>query len=298
MSIYETLIGERIYTGDLNTPPDKIYAQSVPLLEAKFPAAPPGLQAVLDRALAIDRGDRYPDAESFATALRQVAIDHRLLYSAPELAAELRQIMGPDPEHWLSDPRDPTHARSPRAGQAQGSLAGHEIDLVVEPGPAIRTTDDSDLENVATPPARPSGSRPTAGSRSSGQMEAAPGRASGQRTAASGEIPIEMQVTPPPPAPLPPPVPVLNRSPQGPRSPFGFPRFRLSRPSGGVAAIKRSRRRVWLVVLLVLAVLLGFSLVRFFAGPAAPRSGGPSLDPARRVVQLPVTSAKAWSWKA
>ena len=95
VSIYETLIGERIYTGDLNTPPDRIYGQTVPLLAAKCPWLPADLQPVLDRALAIDRAARYPDAESFATALRQVAIEHRLLYSAPELAAELREIMGP-----------------------------------------------------------------------------------------------------------------------------------------------------------------------------------------------------------
>ena len=44
VSIYETLIGERIYTGDLNTPPDKIYAQVVPRLEAKCPGLPSGLQ--------------------------------------------------------------------------------------------------------------------------------------------------------------------------------------------------------------------------------------------------------------
>jgi hypothetical protein len=95
VSIYETLIGERIYTGDLNTPPDKIYAQTVPSLEAKCPGLPPGLQGVLDRALAIDPAERFSDAEAFATALRQVAHAHRLLYSAPELAAELREIMGP-----------------------------------------------------------------------------------------------------------------------------------------------------------------------------------------------------------
>jgi uncharacterized protein involved in outer membrane biogenesis len=39
-----------------------------------------------------------------------------------------------------------------------------------------------------------------------------------------------------------------------------------------VAAIKRSRRRMWLLVLLVLAIVLGFVFVRFFIGPADPRS--------------------------
>jgi serine/threonine-protein kinase len=284
VSIYETLIGERIYTGDLNTPPDKIYAQKVPQLEAKCPGQPAGLQAVLDRALAIDRDARFPDAETFATALRHVAINHRLLYSAPELAAELREIMGPDPEHWLSEQRDPTHMR--RAGQATSARPGEEVDSVVEPGPASRTGDDSDIEDVATPPARPTGSLPIASSRTSGQMAAVPARPSGSMTvsarpsgpmaAAANRTMEEAQVTPPPPATLPPAVPFLSRAVQLPRLPFAFLHFHLSRRTGGVAAMKRSRRGMWLLILLVLAVLLGFGIVRFVIGPTVPHAAQPS----------------------
>ncbi|HEX7506523.1 MAG TPA: serine/threonine-protein kinase [Polyangia bacterium] len=288
VSIYETLIGERIYTGDLNTPPDKIYAQTVPQLEAKFPGLPPGLQTVLDRALAIDRAARFPDAESFATALRQVAINHRLLYSAPELASELREIMGPDPEHWLSDQRDPTHVRSARAAQVPNALAGHEVDSVVEPGPAaIRTGDISDIEDVATPPARSTGSLPVATSRLSGQMAAAPARSSAQRAAAPNQTMEDVQRTPPPPEPLPPAVSLMDRAVRLPRLPFAFLRFHLARRTGGVAAIRRSRRGIWLLVLLALAVLLGFVFVRFFVGPVVPHA-----------TQGSVTSPKAPSWRA
>jgi serine/threonine-protein kinase len=306
VSIYETLIGERIYTGDLNTPPDKIYAQKVPRLEAKCPGLPAGLQAVLDRALAIDRDARFPDAEAFATALRQVAIDHRLLYSAPELAAELRAIMGPDSEHWLSDQRDPSHMRRP--GQAASARAGEEVDSVVEPGPASRSGDSSDIEDVATPPARGTGSLPVTNTRSSGRMMAVPARPSGQvtevparpsgqmatvparpsgQTAAANRTMEEVQVTPPPPSPLPPAVPFLNRAVHLPRLPFSFLRFHLSRRTGGVAAIKRSRRSLWLLILLVLAVLLGFALVRFVIEPTVPHAVQP----------LP-TSLKASPWRA
>ncbi len=283
VSIYETLIGERIYTGDLNTPPDKIYAQAIPLLAVKCPGLPAGLQPVLDRALAIDRTARYPDAESFATALRQVAIEHRLLYSAPELAAELREIMGSDPEHWLSDQRDPTHARSVQAARAQSALAGHEVDSLVEPGSAGRSGNDPDIEDLATPPARASASLPSASSGSSSRMPAVssarssgqmPAPSSGGMAAATNRSREEEQVTPPPPAPLPPAVPMLNRAVQVPRLPFRFLRFHLSRRAGGVAAIKRSRRGLWLLLLLVLAVLLGFAFVRFYIGPAVPRAGG------------------------
>jgi len=267
VSIYETLIGERIYTGDLNTPPDKIYAQTVPLLESKCPGLPSGLQAVLDRALSIDRATRFPDAETFATALRQVAIDHRLLYSAPELAAELREIMGADPERWLADQRDPTNLRSARAGQASNALAGHEVDSVVEPDPVAQTGNDPSIEDVATPPARPSASMPIPRSRPSGQMPAAPVRSSAQMSAVHRTM-EEMQVTPPPPVPLPPAVPMLSRAVQLPRLPFDFLRFHLSRRAGGVAAVRRSWRGVWLSALVVLAVLTGFLIVRFVIGPA------------------------------
>jgi serine/threonine-protein kinase len=297
VSMYETLIGERIYTGDLNTPPDKIYAQVVPPLASKCPGLPPGLQEVLNKALAIDRDARFPDAESFAHALRQVAITYHLLYSAPEFAAELREIMGSDPEHWLSDKRDPLHARPSRAGQAPGTATDDSANALVEPGASINAGEDSDLENVATPPARasssmpgvdsrssaklpvvtsrPSGQMPAVTSRSSGQMPIVTSQSSGQMPAAPGNVVEAMAPTPPPPAAPPvaaPPVvappaaaPPIAAPPQ--RAPFAFPGTPLSGRSGGVAAFKRSRRGLWIAVLLVLAILLGFGFVRFFLRP-------------------------------
>lgn len=183
VSIYETLIGERIYTGDLNTPPDKIYAQPVPPLESKCPGLPKALQSVLDRALTIDADERYPDAESFSHAIRQVALAHNLLYSAPELAAELREIMGPRPEHWLSDQRDPARLRSVRAPQGPHATAGQPGDSVVEPDGedvSMDSADSSGLGEVATPPARPSAAMPAANPRPSGQFTSVPGWSSDQ----------------------------------------------------------------------------------------------------------------------
>jgi eukaryotic-like serine/threonine-protein kinase len=252
VSIYETFIGERIYSGDLNTPADTIYAQAVPPLQARCPGLPSELQGVLDRALAIDPNQRYPDAEVFAHAIRQVASTHRLLYSAPELAAELREIMGPEPEYWLSDRRDPTHQRpAPRAAPAAaGAQPGDEANSLVEPGVSIQAGDDSALEDVPTPPARPSGSLPTVRARPSAQMAAVPRLP-----------PNAKDVTPPPP-----PAPALAPSEpkHAARGSFPFSHFYLRRPGGGVAAIKRSHRRLWLSLFLVLAILLGFSIVRFF----------------------------------
>jgi len=313
VSIYETLIGERIYTGDLNTPPDKIYAQVVPRLESKCPGLPSELQIVLDRALAIDRDVRFPNAEALATALRQVAIDNRLLYSAPELAAELRGIMGATPDHWLSDQRDLSSTRNTRAAQAQDALAGNEADSVVEPDvPPASRTGDSDVEEVATPPSRPSVST---AARKSASMAAVPARPSGSMAAIGGPaapvtalpppLPPPLppsrplpaaesappshnptaEVTPPPPAPLPPAVSMLDRPHRPTQLPFGLRQVYDVLRTGGVAASRRSFRAVWLALFLVLAVLLGFALVRFVIAPSVGHAQGAD-EPVARTSQF------------
>jgi serine/threonine-protein kinase len=307
VSIYETIIGERIYTGDLNTPPDKIYAQAVPPLASKCPGLPAELQGVLDKALAIDPNARYADAESFAHALRQVAIAHRLLYSAPELAAELREIMGPDAEHWLTDKRDPLHARGAHAAPGHGGAPSDEANSLVEPGASISVGDDSDIENVATPPARPSGSLPTAAGRSSAQLPAmtnrpsgpvaaAPGRSSGQLAAAPSHSSEALAKAVPPPAPVVAPAPPPTGRPA--RSSFAFPRFHVPRPSGGVAAAPRSYRGFWLFALLVLAILLGFALVRFFLITPPPGGGRSGASHASAQANAPRLPQVAWPARA
>ena len=69
-----------MYAGDLNTPAEQIYAQPVPSLATKCPSLPADLQGVFDKALALDRDERFQDAESFADAVREVAHRHSLLY--------------------------------------------------------------------------------------------------------------------------------------------------------------------------------------------------------------------------
>jgi eukaryotic-like serine/threonine-protein kinase len=308
VSLYETLIGERIYTGDLNTPPEKIYGQTVPPLESKCPGLPRELQGVLDRALAIDPEDRFHDAEAFAMALRHVASAHRLLYSASELAAELREIMGPSPENWLTDPRD--HSRNARLGQAQGLVAG-KPDSMVEPGSSIENTGEQEaLENVATPPARPSGALPSA--RSSAQLPSvtAPAPApvatsrtfdsipvigtpsSGHIPAAQSQWPKQMTATPssaPAPAASTPSASKPTPPPPSQQSRFHFPAAYLARQMGGVAAFRRSRRGLWLLILVVLAALVGFCFVRFVLQPAALQPGNTRMIP----VEAPDVTTRA-----
>src|SRR5437762_10450047 len=50
--IYEPLMGERLYTGDLQTPADVIYAQPIPSLETLCPGLPRQLEPALRRGLA------------------------------------------------------------------------------------------------------------------------------------------------------------------------------------------------------------------------------------------------------
>jgi eukaryotic-like serine/threonine-protein kinase len=101
--LYEALTAERLFVGDLSTPADVLYSQPIVPPSEKRKILPRALDAVLATALAPKPGDRYQDAVAFAEALRQVAHRHGLGFSAPQLAEHLRQILGRNPDQWLSD---------------------------------------------------------------------------------------------------------------------------------------------------------------------------------------------------
>ncbi len=101
--LYEALTAERLFVGDLSTPADVIYAQTIVPPSKKRKGLPTALDVVLSTALSADPADRYQDSVAFADALRQVAHRHGLLYSAPQLGEHLRHILGSDPQKWLSD---------------------------------------------------------------------------------------------------------------------------------------------------------------------------------------------------
>lgn len=101
--LYESLTGERLFAGDLNTPADEIYGVPILPVSHKRPGLPPALDEVLARALAPHVDNRYQSASELAEALRNVAHRNGLGFSAPELAAHLREILGDDPERWLRD---------------------------------------------------------------------------------------------------------------------------------------------------------------------------------------------------
>jgi serine/threonine-protein kinase len=101
--LHEALTGERLFVGDLSTPPDVIYGQPILPPSKKRPGLPTAVDEVLAKALAPKPDDRYQDATAFTEALRQAAHRFGLMYSTPQLADHLRNILGPDPMRWLNE---------------------------------------------------------------------------------------------------------------------------------------------------------------------------------------------------
>jgi serine/threonine-protein kinase len=260
VSIYETLIGERVYAGDLNTPADQIYSQRVPPLASKCPGLPADLQGAFDKALALDADRRYQDAESFADAVREVARQHGLLYSAPQLAAELRELLGANPDHWLRDDGDPQRASTDRPANRASDLEGQEASSVANDSNADLGTPTM-VERL-----RPRTSRQTA---------VGDDRAKAPRLAALAvAVPsaagpaglgrdMDLAGTPTPPLASatktisPPPLPAPSFNP-------------LLR--GGVAAIRRSRRNLWIILTLAALALLAAGALLLRGNVVAPKA--------------------------
>jgi serine/threonine-protein kinase len=248
VSIYETLIGERVYAGDLNTPADQIYAQRVPPLAGKCPGLPADLQGAFDKALALDPDQRYQDAESFADAVREVAHQHGLLYSAPQLAAELRELLGPNPDRWLRDDGDPQRAATDLLANRASDLEGQEASSVVCDSAAHFET-----------PTLVERSRPPRQAAASGEVD--------PRLAAPAVPAPSVAGRPGPPTP---PLAIATRT-ISPAVPV--PSFKPVR--GGIAAIRRSRRNLWIMLALATLALLAACalLLRGSAiGPKAPHA--------------------------
>jgi serine/threonine-protein kinase len=277
VSIYETFIGERVYAGDLNTPPDQIYAQVIPPLAKKCPHLPAQLQGVLDKALALNRDDRFQDAEAFADALRAVARKHGLLYSAPQLAAELRELLGPNPEAWISETSQPPA----RAAQLPTNVAGQEASSVsAEDGAGDGVVDvPVDPNEPSTPIAVPAITR-------TASLAALAAHRGGDEPAPS--LPEAPGMVRPPSAPPAPStrssasVPALRSSPASPsaRSSASVPVLRVppsaaadavapsSTSRGGVAALRRRPRgRAALLVGVLIAAGVAAALFFGLGGP-------------------------------
>lgn len=146
--LFEALSGERLFIGDLQTPPDAIYGKPLPGLMDRRPEVPQALDEVLRRALSQEPAERYPTAHAFSQALRQVARDHGLLYSASQLAAELTSVLGPDPERWSQEDATPLSA-----GDTERMVAPPAAAAAVPPGApvAAAVARDSSTPIVSSP---------------------------------------------------------------------------------------------------------------------------------------------------
>jgi serine/threonine protein kinase len=231
--LYEALTGERLFVGDLSTPPDVIYGQPIAPPSYKRPGLPRALDHVMATALASDPDDRYQDARAYAEALRQVAHHHGMLSSAPQLAEELREILGDDPNRWLQEdaesyPAPETQKIQPKAleGKEASSIGVVErSDLYMVNGELIGSksptvtgaripSDDVDLDDLLSlgPRARKDGSNQSGpGSRSDLSDPPLPISIDDEeddvptsRSKAVGKAELPGPATPPPRAPLPP----------------------------------------------------------------------------------------------
>jgi len=97
--LHEMLSGERLFVADLLSTPDQIYGQKIPQLEG-LPDIPEGIDALLAKALALDRDDRYQTSLDLQDALIKVAYDNAMIYTAPDLASHLKVVCGENPSLW------------------------------------------------------------------------------------------------------------------------------------------------------------------------------------------------------
>ena len=99
--LYEVLVGERLFVGDLMSTASMVYSQKITPPSRKRPDIPPELDEVILRALSLEARGRYQSAEEFQEALNRAATRTRLHVGASEMASHLKQVCGDDPSTWL-----------------------------------------------------------------------------------------------------------------------------------------------------------------------------------------------------
>jgi serine/threonine protein kinase len=110
--LYEVLVGERLFVGDLMSTAAVIYSQPIAAPSQRRTDLPEELDAVLMKALSLDRHGRFQTAEEFQDALSRVAAKKRLLCGASEMSSILKNVCGEEPSQWLrmeSLPAEETH---------------------------------------------------------------------------------------------------------------------------------------------------------------------------------------------
>jgi len=152
--MYEILTGERLFVhAGLTTSAEEIYSQPVPQVSKKVPGLTPELDAIMQKALAIDPNERYQTAGELQEALMRCAHRNGLLMAAPELAKELRDACGPN-DQWRDDADDDDFGYVQRAGTEIYDVAEEEDedDDELDLGPM---SVHSIAAKVARPPSKP-----------------------------------------------------------------------------------------------------------------------------------------------
>jgi serine/threonine protein kinase len=149
--MYEILTGERLFVhAGLTTSADEIYSQPVPLVSKKVGGLPSDLDAIMQKALAIDPDRRYQTAGELQEALMRCAHRNGLLMAAPELAGELYEACGPT-ETWRGEDDDDELGEQPRAGTEVYDPSGDDDDEGDDGGDAlaIRPSEPLSLHTLA-----------------------------------------------------------------------------------------------------------------------------------------------------
>ncbi len=132
--LYEVLVGERLFVGDIMSSASQIYAQPIQPPSRKRPEIPGELDAVILKALSLDPAGRFQSAEEFQETLTRVATRHRLLVGASEMSAHLKSIAGEDAAMWLrleamgphGDRGEPTQTHGTAVLSTQGIVEGED----------------------------------------------------------------------------------------------------------------------------------------------------------------------------
>jgi hypothetical protein len=197
-----------------------VYGQPIPRLLERRPDLPAELEPVMQKALALDPEARFRDADAFAMALREVARQHDLLCAGPDLAAELRDLLGPNPDLWSQDDGGVVSAG---IDKPQAALEGKEA-------AAIGIGEGAVPEAVAR------------------DHSTAPWTTSDRAPAAAGVV---LAAAPSAPAPAP---PALSAPPPPPAPVTATPKLRRPSPASSTTLLAVGRRRMlwWVPTLLVL----------------------------------------------
>jgi len=138
VGLWEACTGRRLYKGaSEGETVNNVLLDRRPPLASVLADYPPRLEAIIDRALAADPDDRYPDAASLAEALDALvresghAVDSRALSARMHAWFEKERA---EKEQWLRSPGEPSGAAIPRPGAEEPTVT----DAVAEPAPRRR----------------------------------------------------------------------------------------------------------------------------------------------------------------